>query len=156
MRKEYLIRKYIPIVATIIWAIAYVLVVFLASDYMILMLGIFIVGFMFLPGLKPKKTEWCFCGHKWKTKHTYEDTYYHETEKDKDGSYKIVYTHYFKADCVCPNCKRKYSFILTGKGGYEVIDRNGKKTSYKIKQNIYMQRKDLLEYHKKYNNNIKQ
>lgn len=151
MRTQYFLRKYLPYILLVAWIIGYVLVVIYAGHLMWPMIFLFIFGLFVSTTISPKKNEWCSCGTKWIAKYVFDETCYSEGEKKKDGSYKISYIHYFKAQCTCPHCGKKVEYILTANGGYEEIDSNGKRHAKRIKPQVYLQNKEQMFFSKKLN-----
>ena len=47
-------------------------------------------------------------------------------------------------NCACNNCKKVKNYEIKADGGYNITTPDGKHESHRIKQNIYMQNKNLL------------
>ncbi len=144
MRILYWIRKMLGAVLVISWMAAYIALVLNGKEnYSTLMIILLLLIILIGMSLYPKKQKFCSCGHKWYKKITLKETK-DSSKTDKKGNTKTSFVHIFDCTCKCPNCGKVMSYEIKADGGYSITKVDGTKESHRIKSNIYMQNKDLL------------
>ena len=126
------------------WMVLY-LVLFLngKTKYSTLLIIILLVIVLISMSIYPRSSEYCSCGHRWYKKYTFKETT-SSSKTNKKGITKETFVHVFNCNCVCNNCKKVKNYEIKADGGYNITTPDGKHESHRIKQNIYMQNKNLL------------
>lgn len=144
MKALYWLRKLMGFVLVAAWMVLY-LVLFLngKTKYSTLLIIILLVIVLISMSIYPRSSEYCSCGHRWYKKYTFKETT-SSSKTNKKGITKETFVHVFNCNCVCTNCKKVKNYEIKADGGYNITTPDGKHESHRIKQNIYMQNKNLL------------
>lgn len=144
MKFLYWLRKLLGVVLVLIWIVVYlILTINNITSYSTFMMLILLLIVLISMCLYPKAVDYCKCGNKWYKKITFSKTN-SSAKYDKKGNTKEIFVHVFKCNCSCNKCKNTKEYEIKADGGYVTTDINGKKESHRIKENIYMQNKNLL------------
>lgn len=144
MKALYWLRKLMGFVLVAAWMVLY-LVLFLngKTKYSTLLIIILLVIVLISMSIYPSSSEYCSCGHRWYKKYTFKETT-SSSKTNKKGITKETFVHVFNCNCACNNCKKVKNYEIKADGGYNITTPDGKHESNRIKQNIYMQNKNLL------------